>query len=168
MSGVNWSKIGRKSRRKGKAYECVIARWLTEVTGWCWQSTRNSGRTDLKGDVYCVGEIGGGVPRFAGTPYDRVMVECKHRMSWSVAAMIKGNKTYTDGVDEIVAKYLVTGEQYDIMVIFVKSDLGQWVHVTLGNNDRQKIDGEIMLFVGGRWWTRLPDMDVERFCELIR
>jgi hypothetical protein len=50
----DWSKIGRRSRRKGKRFECEVAAVLREWSGWRWDTTRNSGRTDLKGDVYAV------------------------------------------------------------------------------------------------------------------
>ncbi len=63
----DWSAVGRKSRRKGKRFEQEVARFMTSVTGMEFTSTRNSGRTDLKGDVYAISD-----------PY-RFVVECKDR-----------------------------------------------------------------------------------------
>ena len=76
---TDWSKVGRRSRRKGKKFEQLVARSLSEATGRRFTSTRNSGRTDLKGDVYDVDNPSGSV------------IECKDR-GLSIKSLITGCK----------------------------------------------------------------------------
>ena len=49
----DWSKIGRRSRRKGQRFERKIAKVLTKATGLTWRRTPASGGMEWKGDVIC-------------------------------------------------------------------------------------------------------------------
>jgi len=81
MSKRTASQIGRGSRCKGKRFEVWCANYFTQITGLKWESTRNSGRTDLKGDVYCVSR-----------PDLALVIECKFDRRYSVHAMLKPTK----------------------------------------------------------------------------
>ena len=94
------------SRRKGKSFECWCARYFTQWTGLEWQTTRNSGRTDLKGDIYCVSR-----------PDLLLIVECKHRKEYSVHAMLKPTEAFT----KMVRRYS------PLTMIIIKNETGIWV-----------------------------------------
>ncbi len=92
------SAIGRRSRRKGKAFERTIARMLRDFSGDNWQTTRNSGRTDLAGDVYPV-DIG-----------CSSVHECKDRKDWSVFDLLKSNLGYTKEREKVIRELLSKAE----------------------------------------------------------
>lgn len=89
----DWSKVGRKSRRKGKKFECEIAGLLRHWTGEDWQSTRNSGRTDLPGDIYCLSR-----PTL-------VSVECKDRKCWMTRDLLLGNVGYVNEMRKVLYEH---------------------------------------------------------------
>ncbi|MCK5016068.1 MAG: hypothetical protein KAS32_03265 [Candidatus Peribacteraceae bacterium] len=123
LSKSQQSKIGKKSRRKGKAFECKMARHFTEWTGMEWSSTRNSGRTDLKGDIYCV-----------RNPEISLIIECKDRKSYSVHAMVKPTKAFFDMELENIKKLYAS--DMDALMFIVKNDTGIWISIrqrTAGN-----------------------------------
>ena len=94
------------SRRKGKSFECWCARYFTQWTGLKWETTRNSGRTDLKGDIYCV-----------SCPDLPLIVECKHRKEYSVHAMLKPTEAFT----KMVRRY------GPLTMVIIKNETGIWV-----------------------------------------
>ena len=106
------SRIGRLSRRKGKAFECLMARYFTKVTGEKWSSTRNSGRTDLKGDIYNT-----------ECPDLNLVVECKHDKNYSVHAMLLPTKAFSNMIDEVKNK---CPKNHWLMII-IKNDTGIWM-----------------------------------------
>jgi len=126
------SQVGRSSRRKGKAFECWCARYFTQWTGLKWESTRNSGRTDLKGDIYAVSR-----------PDLPLIVECKNDKRYSTVAIIRNNKAIID----LVHKY------YGRMLI-VKNDAGVWVL----DNDHLVIPIIDNICFGGNKWFQLADL----------
>lgn len=101
------SQVGKFSRRKGKSFERWCARYFTQWTGLKWETTRNSGRTDLKGDIYCLSR-----------PDLPLVVECKHRKEYSVHAMLKPTEAFT----KMVRRY------GSLTMIIVKNETGIWVH----------------------------------------
>lgn len=128
MDKNGWSQIGKRNRRVGKEFERVIARKLREVSGLDWQSTRNSGRTDLKGDVYCVNN------RIYG---ERILIECKNRDDMGVINLLKGNKIITNTVIKGVED--LSGDYYKEFLLFVNSDGGVF-YLHLRQNDRGGVD----------------------------
>ncbi len=76
------SQIGKLSRRKGKSFERTIANIFTQATGLKWVTTRNSGRTDLRGDIYCP-ELG----------REYFIVECKHRKEYELPQLMANTKS---------------------------------------------------------------------------
>ena len=110
------SQIGKHSRRKGKAFECQMARYFTAWTGTKWETTRNSGRTDLNGDIYAV-----------EYPDMKMVIECKHRASYTVHAMLKPTKAFTDMIKETLAK--IRDDQY--VVFIIKNETGIWMANTM-------------------------------------
>lgn len=127
---TDWSKIGRSSRRKGKKYECVIAGMLRDVTGLNWQSTRNSGRTDLKGDVYCVNDP---------TSQTGSVIECKNRDGFQPLSMLQGNVSYVAEMAKVRTELLkCLGNEYGFYrkVVFVRVHLlGDLIGVLDGDVD---------------------------------
>ena len=110
------SQIGRMSRRKGKSFECKMARYFTKWTGEKWESTRNSGRTDLKGDIYCVGK-----------PNLRFDVECKDDKKYTTHAMTVPTKAWKD----LIKKYIFINRRPTMLL--VNNDAGIWFYNTLYN-----------------------------------
>jgi hypothetical protein len=123
----DWSKIGRKSRVKGKVYERDIAAMLREITGLDWQTTRNSGRTDLKGDVYCLNAT------------STAVIECKDRVGFQPLCMLQGNCSYVDEIENVRQELKrVLGCQYAkvVKVVFSKVRLtGDLIGVLDGDVD---------------------------------
>ena len=107
------SQIGKHSRRKGKKFENWCARYFSQWTGLKWSSTRNSGRTDLKGDIFCVSR-----------PDLPLVVECKHDKRYSVHAMLKPTKAWTDMIIKCNAKLPLQTPDF---VVVVKNDTGIWI-----------------------------------------
>ena len=103
------SQIGRMSRRKGKSFECRMARYFTKWTGEKWESTRNSGRTDLKGDIYCVDK-----------PNLRFDVECKDDKKYTTHAMTVPTKAWKD----LIKKYIFKNRRPTMLL--VNNDAGVW------------------------------------------
>ena len=123
------SQVGKMSRRKGKAFECFCARYFTAWTGTKWETTRNSGRTDLKGDIYCVEH-----------PDMNMVIECKHRKAYIVHAMLKPTKAFEDMIDESLAK--LRGSQY--LIFIVKNETGVWMSNTyVTKNGIKKLSGNM-------------------------
>jgi hypothetical protein len=102
------------SRRKGKSFERWCASYFTNLTGLKWETTRNSGRTDLPGDIYCVDR-----------PDLPVFVECKFRSAYTAHAMLKPTKAFSDMVKNNFIK-LQYKYGYDYIIIIVKNDTGVW------------------------------------------
>lgn len=139
------SQIGRASRRKGKAFECWCARYFSKWTGLDWQSTRNSGRTDLKGDIYCVSR-----------PDLPLVVECKDDKRYSVHAMLKPNKAFIDMVDHTYSKASEDDEVY--IMIIVKNETGIWLSVNL-NVFTTTINLGTILAENGCQWNKLQSLE---------
>lgn len=136
----DWSAVGRRSRRKGKRFEQEIARYLTEVSGFAFTSTRNSGRTDLKGDVYCVSN-----PRLA-------VVECKDR-KLSIKSLMSG----VAWLDQALDKLRVEADGADVRLMFAKADGIVFVHGDFRSyrsllRYRECHDGEVKDARGRVWW----------------
>jgi len=148
---TDWSKVGKKSRRKGKAFECELARLFRKISGDNWQTSRNSGRTDTRGDIYCA-------------DYPNVMVECKHRKSLTLKSMLNGTKIYTDTIDYITKDFLKY-EHLDTLLIVMKTEHGIWVgsavrcgkskNVLLWMNDCNPSPDENYLSIKGVPWLWL-------------
>lgn len=113
MSKRTQSQVGKMSRRKGKSFERWVARYFTQWTGLKWETTRNSGRTDLKGDIYCVSK-----------PDLPLVVECKDDKRYSVHAMLKPTKAWTDMIKEVSRRSSVPG--MDALIFIVKNETGIW------------------------------------------
>ena len=128
------SQIGKLSRRKGKSFECWCARYFTQWTGLEWQTTRNSGRTDLKGDIYCLSR-----------PDLPLIVECKHRKEYSVHAMLKPTKAFADMVHSIINKGL-------FVIIIVKNETGVWFRCSSWGYVES---ADAIVSSGSGIWTRL-------------
>lgn len=107
MKSRTASQTGRFSRRKGKRFENWVARYFTQWTGLKWETTRNSGRTDLKGDIYCLSR-----------PDLPLVVECKHRKEYSVHAMLKPTKAFQD---------MVKCYNNPLIMIIIKNETGVWI-----------------------------------------
>lgn len=149
LTKAQQSKVGRRSRRKGKKLECMVAAWLRVNTRWEWETTRNSGRTDLKGDVYCLSHH---------DVNTHVVIECKHRQSWTTADVVKGNKTYTREFEDVVNKWHETAAQ--LLIFFRKDSFGLWVAIVKRHHGKEenpekcqsitsRILGETQVFVRG-------------------
>lgn len=95
---TDWKKVGKKSRAKGVRFERRVANMLTEITGAKWRRVQDSGRTDLKGDVFLVDQF----PQ-------RVLVECKaHNPSLKI--LLFGSKkiqNWQHELDEVMNKTAV-------------------------------------------------------------
>ena len=114
---TNWSKVGKRSRRKGKVYERKVAALLREATGVDWQTTRNSGRTDLKGDVYCL-----------ESRRDEALVECKDREYWTIANLMKGSVRLVGEINGLVEMFL-QHDEYEVFLLFINAKFGSLVGV---------------------------------------
>ncbi|MCK5612609.1 hypothetical protein KAR91_62635 [Candidatus Pacearchaeota archaeon] len=145
------SETGKMSRRKGKAFECFCARYFTAWTGLDWQTTRNSGRTDILGDIYCVAR-----------PDMNMVIECKHRKAYSVHAMLKPTKAFEDMIEESRTK--LSGDQY--LVFIVKNETGIWMSETLvGKRDLTYTTwfgsryGSPLIQTDGISWHKIQDFE---------
>lgn len=106
------SAIGRRSRAKGKRFERRVAALLREWTGADWQTTRNSGRTDLKGDVY--------VPDCPEA--DGILVECKDRKAWTLKAVAQRRTMVAQELDSLVRAFIAEAayqSRYTRLLVFV-------------------------------------------------
>lgn len=121
----DWSRIGRKSRRKGKKYETTIAGCLRECMGLNWQTTRNSGRTDLKGDLYCLDRA------------DFVVVECKDRETFQPLCMLQENAGFVNELDKVRSE---TKGQGRVVVFSKVYKLGDFVGVLFDPEGRNVDD----------------------------
>jgi len=145
MNDVNWSKIGKHSRRKGKKFEQDIARMLRLGMGENWQTTRNSGRTDIKGDIYC-------------SKYPFIMIECKHRKSFSLRSMVQKNGLFQKAVIYIIDEFNKFFTNSSILIIFLKNETGLWVMVDFSNSsilNEMYIISDIQIIENGRIWQWL-------------
>lgn len=115
------SKIARRSRRKGKSFECLMARTFRDWFGHNWQTSRNSGRTDIPGDIFCVDRP------------TRIMVECKHRKSWSIRDIVRQNTSYVANLEEVIQKHHDLADErrglinYPLLWVWRKDENGLWL-----------------------------------------
>ena len=107
MAKKTASQIGKLSRRKGKAFECWVARLFTKATGVKYETSRNSGRTDIRSDVFAPS---------LGEPF---IIECKHRREYELPQMMANIKSLQCVVDKAVGE----GIPY---IIIVKNQSGVW------------------------------------------
>lgn len=143
------SQVGKFSRAKGKRLEREMARYFTKWTGLKWECSRNSGRTDVKGDVYCV--------EYPDLP---MIVECKHRMEYSVHAMLKPTKAFTDMLKESRDK--ISENQF--MVFIVKNETGIWI---AGGNLKAYSTGGEAIESCGLTWVKIENITDEFNIEEI-
>lgn len=143
MSKRTKSQIGRASRRKGKAFERWCARYFTKWTGLKWETTRNSGRTDLKGDIYAVSR-----------PDLPLIVECKDDKRYTVHAMLKPTKAFVETMSYIRLDRLRYG---DNLIIIVKNPTGVWVHQEI-NNILAGDASDVICTIGAGNWCRLQHL----------
>lgn len=140
---TDWSAVGRKSCRKGKVHEREIARVLRRATGCEWGRTKNSGRTDLGGDVWSPAGF---------CPF--VMVECKHRVEFETTAMVQGNAAYLNEMTKVVLDW-GGRPAYSTLVVLVKNSLGLWVMAY--TRDKKTFAASrpaVLLRCAGRWtWS---------------
>lgn len=142
-----FSKTGRKSRRKGKSFERMVAGVLRLWTpGTDWQTTRNSGRTDIPGDVY------------APDRAIKCVIECKHRKNWSVQDIIRNNKGYADEMQKVLIEdWEPVIQTHHYLFIFCFNDAGLWVSV-------QKVSPGVLNFPGQN--VELPDGEIRTKANL--
>jgi len=114
---TDWSQVGKKSRRKGKRFECQIAILMREITGHDWQTVRNSGRTDIKGDVYC-----------PESNIQAVHIECKHNSYFSISHLIKPVAGTRQQLEKIQNEAI--DSKSELSMIFVKNLTGIWLMLT--------------------------------------
>lgn len=106
MAKPDWSKIGKASRAKGKVFERIVRRWLAQVwPGGEWLTTRNSGRTDIKGDVF-------------NADHD-IMVECKDRKTWTKERLWMGQMQ--NEINEILDEWLEDSPNLQLIIVFRES-----------------------------------------------
>lgn len=110
---ADWSKTGRKSRRKGKVFEREVAAIYRKWTGYDFQTTRNSGRTDLPGDVYCVDRD------------FKVHIECKHRKTWTTRDILRNNRSFALEFEKVIEEWEAAG--LPILHLWCKNDDGLWL-----------------------------------------
>lgn len=115
LTEAEQSKIGRRSRRRGKKFERVVAGSYRDWFGNNWQTNRNSGRTDLPGDIYCVDRA------------SMVFVECKHRQNWSVGDILRHNKGYWAEMEKVLGEWKEVVSSYPHAHIWRKDEHGLWV-----------------------------------------
>ena len=115
LSKDQQSAIGRRSRTKGKTFERWCANFFTQWFEGKWQTTRNSGRTDLKGDIYRL-----------DAPDLEIVVECKNNKSYNASGMTKP----TEATKQLVRKYrrrqVNLGWSWTLLLV-VKNKAGVWV-----------------------------------------
>lgn len=147
---VDHSAIGRKSRRKGKSFEQTIALFMSGIFGETWRTTRNSGRTDVPGDVYCM------------SARSNFMVECKHRQDWTVSSIMKGNKSFETEFEKVAQEWrdAQRGDQALGMILFFKDPLGLWALVKCDGMDVLPLPywRSVVMFRDsrGREWSLIP------------
>lgn len=115
LTKLQQSRIGRRSRRKGKGFECYCARLFTRWFFGDWRTTRNSGRTDLKGDIYCL-----------QAPDIPLVVECKHDKRYTLGAMAKPTVSFKDLVRKYRRRQVQLGWGWTLLLI-IKNQAGTWV-----------------------------------------
>lgn len=142
------SQVGKMSRRKGKVFERECARHFTKWTGLKWETTRNSGRTDLKGDIYCVSR-----------PDLDLVVECKYNKIYTVHAMLLTAKTFVDMILE------VTNKANHPVLFIIKNETGIWVSWCTDvqvfkkcPNVKIKFMSNTMI-IGGMDWHKIDDIE---------
>ena len=117
------SRIGKRSRRKGKSFEQWCARFFRKWFEGKWETTRNSGRTDLHGDIYRL-----------DAPDMPFVVECKHDKKYTIKAMAKP----TEAIKQLVRKYrrrqMNLGWDWTLLLV-VKNEAGVWVAMISNNNN---------------------------------
>lgn len=111
------SAIGRKSRRKGKTFERWCARFFYKWFEGQWQTTRNSGRTDLKGDIYCV-----------DCPLSDLVVECKHDKKYNVMSMLRPTEAFKHLIRKYRRRQVNIGWSCTLLLV-VKNKAGVWLAV---------------------------------------
>lgn len=159
---TDWSKVGKRSRRKGKTCECEVANKLAELTGRLWSSTRNSGRTDLKGDVYCVGCKD---PNF-------LVVEVKNR-DWKWSDILKRNAKVERELDGVKHLFLNGDTPSAYLLIVAKVESVLWYSMYLaGENGAKSLrsnfnQGDDVLFINGVFWSRLDALKDDRDADFI-
>lgn len=89
---VDRSKIGKRSKRKGKTYERRCAKILTKFTGVNYRSTPGSGGFNKYGGVTIREELFCG-DLICDVPTFRYCVESKNRESFSFTAILKNPST---------------------------------------------------------------------------
>lgn len=151
------SKIGKRSRRKGKSFEREMAKYFTKWTGVKWETTRNSGRTDLKGDIYPVD-----YPDFP------MVVECKHRKAYTVHAMILPLITFRKAMSELLAKWFYSTPKESLLFIIVKNETGLWVTIRQKIQFGDKFNVEPgMAFTDGCFkWYELRNLHTDDFAGM--
>lgn len=142
------SAIGRRSRRKGKAFECAFARKMTELTGMKWESTRNSGRTDLKGDIYC-----------PDSPDLPVVIECKHRNEYRLEHLFNPTASLQTAIDKNLRDAADKGAT---AIIAVKTKIGVFIRI---DGSRVRVNGKpIILKKDGRvLWIEVDGLTEIKF-----
>ena len=154
------SQVGKMSRRKGKQFEREIAKFFTEWTDVKWETTRNSGRTDLIGDIY-----------MPSKPLFPMVVECKHRRNFTVHAMIKPTKAFQDMLDAVQAKWLNEAKR-SILVIIIKNETGVWATARASSSSHKKITFETIgrpgtVIIAGMYrWYELKDLYTDDYCGI--
>lgn len=88
---TDWSKAGRKSKNKGKAYERAIAQALTEFTGVNFRKIPGSGGMNkqgitVAGHIFC-GDI------MCDRPDFRFSIEAKNRKAFLFSQVLKNSGT---------------------------------------------------------------------------
>lgn len=91
-STVDHSKIGRKSKRKGKTYERRCAKILTEYTNTNFRKTPGSGGFNKQGGVTIREELFCG-DLICDSPNFRYCIEAKNREEFSFTALLKSPAT---------------------------------------------------------------------------
>ena len=89
---VDWSKVGRKAKRRGKTYERRCAKILTEYTSINFRKTPGSGGFNKQGGVSIREELFCG-DLICDSSNFRYCVEAKNRDSFSFTAILKSPKT---------------------------------------------------------------------------
>lgn len=150
LTKAQQSAIGRRSRRKGKKRERDIAKLFRDATGLDWQTTRNSGRTDLPGDVYCKTEHVG------------ICVEVKDRKNWSVRDILLGNKGYAAEYAKVRQTWTEHVREYPWLFVFSQTTEGLWLSASHGSLAEKAVTMEIDLIAdsdaaisgpdGVLWW----------------
>lgn len=89
---IDRSKIGKKSKRKGKTYERRCAKILIDYTGINFRSTPASGGFNKQGGVTIREELFCG-DLICDNPNFRFCVEAKNRQEFSITALLKNPET---------------------------------------------------------------------------